>query len=152
MKTAYIELNTSNHISSILARKEKPPFSYKGIVFYPNTSVTSLSELLHKDYACFILDMGVLTTQSVAEFLRFDKPFLVCSPGKWRRSQSIEQLEKLFKNFHHQHCTVIVNLCEKESNYAPLLKTCEHIPFPFLQNPFQLDLKRTYATLQRLGF
>ena len=139
MKTAYIELNTSNQIRTIYQKKEKPYFTYKGIVFYPNTNVTSLQEILHKDYPYFILDMGVLNTYTTSEFLRCDRPFLVCSLSKWRRSQSKEKIKTLFKNYHYQHCKVIMNLCEKESNFSPLLGDCEHIPFPFFQNPFQLE-------------
>lgn len=145
MKTAYIELNTSNQIQSISQKKEKPSFTYKGIVFYPNTSVTSLSELLHKDYSYFILDMGVLNAYTMPEFLRCDKPFLVCSPSKWRRSQNTDIFQKTFKNFHYQHCKVIMNLCEKESHFTPVSDVCEHLPFPFLQNPFQLDANCIHA-------
>ncbi len=150
MKTAYIEFNTSNQIRTICQKKEKPFFTYKGIVFYPDTNVTSLSEILHKDYQYFILDMGVLNTYTIREFLRCDKPFLICSPSKWRRSQSKEHLENLFKNLHYQHCKVIMNLCEKESNFSPLLESCEHIPFPFFQNPFQLETKCFHAIYQIL--
>ena len=132
MKTAYIELNTSNQIRTICQKKEKPFFTYKGIVFYPNANVTSLSEILHKDYQCFILDMGVLNTYTTREFLRCDKP------------------DTLFKNMHYQHCKVIMNLCEKESHPSYLLDACEHIPFPFFPNPFQLEAKRFHAIYQIL--
>ena len=69
MKTAYIELNTHNHICALAHNSKKPSFLYKGIVFYPNTTVTSLPEILRKDYRYFILDMGVLTTYTANEFL-----------------------------------------------------------------------------------
>lgn len=150
MKTAYIELNTSNQIRTICQKKEKPFFTYKGIVFYPNANVTSLSEILHKDYQCFILDMDVLNTYTTREFLRCDKPFLVCSPSKWRCSQSKDKIDTLFKNMHYQHCKVIMNLCEKESHPSYLLDACEHIPFPFFPNPFQLEAKRFHAIYQIL--
>ena len=150
MKTAYVELNTTNQIHSICQKKEKPSFTYKGIVFYPNTSVTSLSELLHKDYQYFILDMGVLNTYTMHEFLHCNKSFLVCSPSKWRRSQSTENFKKLFENFHYQHCKVIMNLCEKESDFSPISNACEHIPFPYFQNPFRLEAKCLHAIYQIL--
>lgn len=89
--------------------------------------------------------MGVLNTYTTVEFLRCDKPFLVCSPSKWRRSQSKEKIKTLFKNYHYQHCKVIMNLCEKESNFSPLLEDCEHIPFPYFQNPFQINAHYFHA-------
>lgn len=145
MKTAYIELNTTNQISSIVTKQEKPFFRYKGIVFYPNANVTSLTEILHQDYRYFILDMGILNPYNLSEFLRCDKPFLICSPCKWRHSQIQDKLEKLFQNQHYQHCTVIMNLSEKESNFSHFLKPCEHIPFPFIQNPFHLGTNVFHA-------
>ena len=131
MKTAYIELNTHNHISA-LVRKKKPFFYHKGIVFYPNTSVTSLPEILRKEYQYFILDMGVLTTYTANEFLRCDKSFLICSPSKWREIQLHKKIENLFKHQSKKNCvTLIMNLNEKESN--------EYISFPYLPNPFQIE-------------
>ena len=131
MKTAYIELNPNNHICA-LVKKEKPSFHYKGIVFYPNTIVTSLPEILRKDYRYFILDMGVLTTHTANEFLRCDKSFIVCSPSKWRESHLHKKIEYLFKNQSKQNCiTLIMNLNDKESN--------KYISFPYIPNPFQLE-------------
>ena len=150
MKTAYIELNSTNQIHTLSHTHEKPSFLYKGVVFYPNITVTSLPEILHMDYRYFILDMGVLTTHSIPEFLRCNKSFLVCSPSKWRCSQSKDKIDTLFKNMHYQHCKVIMNLCEKESHPSYLLDACEHIPFPFFPNPFQLEAKRFHAIYQIL--
>ena len=50
MKTAYIELNTTNQIHALSQTQGKPSFTYKGIVFYPNTLFTSLPEILQKNY------------------------------------------------------------------------------------------------------
>ena len=57
MKTAYIELNPSHQIQTLISKQGKPSFLYKGIVFYPNTTVTSLPEILRMDYRYFILDI-----------------------------------------------------------------------------------------------
>lgn len=138
MKTAYIELNGTSQINSLSKKKAKPAFTYKGIVFYPDTSVTSLSEILHMNYDFFILDLGVLNAYNINEFLRCDKPFLICSPSKWRYSQTKEKIEKTFQNLPYQHCTVLVNLCEKESIFTHFLESCEHLSFPYITNPFQL--------------
>ncbi len=140
MKTAYIELNTTNQISTLVQKQGKPSFKYKGIVFYPNTPVTSLPEILHQDYRYFILDMGVLNTYTTTEFLRCDKPFLVCSQSKWRSSQLKEKIEKLFKNQQNQNCIkLIMNLCEEESYFSIFFNTCERLFFPYISNPFQIE-------------
>lgn len=131
MKTAYIELNTHNHISALVKKRKKPSFHYKGIVFYPNTNVTSLPEILRKDYRFFILDMGVLTTYTANEFLRCDKSFLICSPSKWRKNQLHKKIESLFKNQKQNCFTLIMNLNYEES-YT-------YISFPYISNPFQIE-------------
>ena len=138
MNTAYVELNTHNHVSALVRKTQKPSFQYKGIVFYPNTNVTSLPEILRKDYQYFILDMGVITTYTANEFLRCDKSFLICSPSKWRESQVHKKIENIFKHEEKKNCvTLIMNLNEKES-YT-------NISFPYISNPFQIEPKHFRA-------
>ena len=142
MKTAYIELNTTNQIRVLSKDKEKPSFTYKGIVFYPNTSVTSLSEILHKNYRYFVIDMGVLNTYTTTEFLRCDKQFLICSQSKWRYPQIQKKIENLFKSNQKKNCIQsIMNLSQKESTFHLFPESCEHIFMPFIPNPFHLEPK-----------
>lgn len=142
MKTAYIELNTTNQIRTLSRKQGKSSFTYKGIVFYPNTLVTSLPEILQLNYRYFIIDMGVLNTYTTTEFLRCDKRFLICSPSKWRYAQEKEKIEKLFKNQHKMNCfQMIMNLCKKESTFSIFPHSCSPISMPFIENPFQLEPK-----------
>ena len=144
MKTAYIELNSNQHISTISPRQNKSSFSYKGVVYYPNTTVTSLPEILRLNYRYFIRDMGVLTTHTSYEFLRCDKSFLVCSRSKWRRSQIKEKIESLFH--HQQNCfTLIMNLTEKESTFTNFFNDYEQLYFPYISNPFQIEPHNFHA-------
>ena len=155
MKTAYIELNATNQISSLGKTRAANTFRYKGISFFPNASVTSLTEILRSDFEYFILDMGVLNLHMLQEFLRCDKSFLICSPGKWRLCETQEKIDLLLKNQSDQNqVTVIMNLCEKESK--------GQLAFPYLKNPFQLQpryfhvfsqiLERNYSyTRDKLG-
>lgn len=132
MKTAYIELNSHNHINALVGNTKKPAFKYKGIVFYPNTHITSLPEILRKDYRYFILDMGVLTTYTASEFLRCDKSFLVCSPSKWRENQLHKKIKTIFKEKSKKNCvTLIMNLNQEESK--------NFISFPYIPNPFLIE-------------
>lgn len=145
MKTAYIELNSTNQIHEISRTQGKPSFTHKGVVFYPNTTVTSLPEILHKEYRYFILDMGVLSTHTSAEFLRCDKSFLVCSPNLWRRSQIREKIEVLF-HYQQQNCfSLIMNLTDKRSTLTTFFDDYEQLYFPYISNPFQLEPHNFYA-------
>lgn len=146
MKTAYIELNTTNQIRCLSKAHNKRVFSYKGIDFYPNTSLTSLGEILHKDYRYFVLDMGVLNTYTTKEFQRCDELFLICSPSKWRLPLAKEKIETLLKNVMSQnHVTVIMNLCEKKSKVLRLSFAHRCVAFPFIPNPFQLETSMFHA-------
>ncbi len=151
MKAAYIELNGTNHISSLKKNRDKKNFYYKGITFFSNVNVTSLAEILRHDYPFFILDMGIISTYTVQEFLRCDKPILVCSPCAWRNAITKEKIEKTFKNISYQNqMTVVLNLCERESNFPIFCKHCRHVLFPYLPNPFQIETKHFSAIYQLL--
>lgn len=151
-KTAYIELNTTNQIYSLSANKHEKPFSYMGIDFFPCVTLTSLSEILSKNYDYFVLDMGVLNVYTAQEFSKCDKQFLVCSPCKWKTVQTQEKLNQLYQQTYiHQKCvTVLENLQVKKSTISHLFDN--RIPIPFISNPFHLepDLFRVfYQILER---
>ena len=74
MKTAYIELNTTDQIKSLSPKNSLDPFVYKGIHIFPSTKVTSVSDILSKDFDYFILDMGVLTKYTAVEFSKAIRP------------------------------------------------------------------------------
>lgn len=146
MKTAYIELNTTNQIRALSSKQGKPSFTYKGIVFYPNTTVTSLSEILHKNYQYFILDMGVLNTYTTTEFLCCNRQFLVCSPSKWRLASIQEKIEKTFKNQQEQNCIqLIMNLSEEKETASIFSDSSRQLSFPFIQNPFHIEPRHFHA-------
>lgn len=151
MKTAYIELNGSNHISSLKKNYDRKNFLYKGISFFPKVNVTSLAEILRGDYSYFILDIGIISAYTVQEFLRCDKSILVCSPSTWRYHEIKEKIEQTFKNISYQNqMTVVLNLCEKESKFPIFCKQCRHVSFNYLTNPFQIEPKHFCAISQIL--
>lgn len=151
MKTAYIELNGSNHIAALKNQPDVKKFSYKKITFFPNVTVTSLAEILRGDFSYFILDMGIISTYTVQEFLRCNKPILVCSPCTWRYPQMKKKIEKIFNDISYQNqMTVVLNLCEKESQFPIFLKQCRQMKFPYLPNPFQIEPKHFCAISQIL--
>lgn len=139
-KTAYIELNTSNQISSLHKRHVQKPFNYLGIGIFPCVTVTSLSEILALNYDYFVLDIGVLNAYTLKDFLKCDQRFLVCSLSKWKVQKTKEKLEKFFQynNINTAHVTVLCNLVEESKvlNFSNL--SFPIISFPFIPNPFQL--------------
>ena len=138
-KTAYIELNLTNQISSLSNGKNLKSFSYFGIDFFPQVSVTSLKEILSKNYDFYVLDMGVLNNYTATEFAKCDKQFLVCSFSKWKKTQTLEKLKQLYQQAYicQEHVILLSNLEEIKSNRFPSSKN--RIPFPFISNPFQLE-------------
>lgn len=123
---------------------ESKSFSFLGIDFFPCRTVTSLPEILRMDYEYFILDMGVLNTYTAKEFSRCDKQFLVCSLSKWKRKNTTEKIEHLLNNtfIQKEHLIILENLGKKESKLSissgkPLMV----LPFPFVENPFQLETR-----------
>lgn len=148
MKTAYIELNATNQIRALNKKQGTKVFSYREIDIFPNTSVTSLSEILGFDYRYFILDMGVLNTHTAQEFLRCDKPLLVCSPSKWKLPHIKEKIEALFSNTNTQNrVTLIMNFSKKEPHFSSFLNM-RQVSFPYLENPFHVNPKHFHVFTQ----
>ena len=151
MKTAYIELNTTNQINSLVTTQGNNVFSYKGIDFFPNASVTSLIEILNLNYQYYILDIGVLSTYNLKEFLRCDKQFLVCSSRKWKLQNAKEKIDSIFKNKKAlKFVTMIMNLSEKEIHYSIFSNLHNCVSFPFIENPFQLTIGHVHVMAQIL--
>ena len=138
-RTAYIELNTSNQIYSLSVGRIKKNFTYHGITFYPCVTVTSLPEILNKDFDFFILDMGVLNIYTAKVFANCDKQFLVCSLVKWKEQQTLERITKLFEQTYlHQEQIVFLNNLQTKG--STLFSTFKHrISIPFIPNPFQIE-------------
>lgn len=139
-KTAYIELNTTNQISSLHKKRVQKTFSYLGITIFPCVTVTSLSGILALNYDYFVLDIGVLNAYTLKDFLNCDQRFLVCSFSKWKVRKTEEKLATLFQsnNIKAGHVTVLHNLMLKKekSKFSSLSNPI--IFFPFIPNPFQL--------------
>ena len=124
---------------------------------FPCVTVTSLSEIIALNYDYFILDMGVLNTYTIKEFIKCDQRFLVCSLIKWKREKTIEKLEQFFSSNHLTtvHVTVLDNLQMKTKIVHVLTSSNLSFPvisFPFISNPFQLkpiDFRAFHQILER---
>lgn len=140
MKTAYIELNTTNQIKSLSKRKSMKPFIHLGIHIYPSTKVTSLKEIFNQDFDCIILDMGVLTNYTVTEFAKCQKQFLICNCCEWKREISLEKIENLFQStiLQKEHVTILKTFENTSTRF--LFSGLHFKAFPPITNPFQLPV------------
>ena len=144
MKTAYIELNTTNQIHTLSSKGENATFVYKGFTVFPNVKVTSLTEIISKDYDYFVIDMSVLTTYLAREFAKCDYRFLVCSLCEWKMQNTLKKIEHLFQltNLSQEYVTILYNLGnEKSTSLFFSKKFSRVILFPFIRDPFLLNPK-----------
>lgn len=152
MKTAYIELNTTNQINSLssnLSKDSTDSFVYLGIHMFPSTKVTSLNEILSRDFDYFILDMGVLTSYTATEFSKCHKQFLVCSFCEWKKRISLEKIKDLFENkFLHKEEIILLKTFHEKST-GPNIFSMNIKAFPSLPNPFQLPMD-VFSDLNKL--
>lgn len=149
MKTAYIELNTTNQIKSLSKNNSTKPFIYLGIHIYPSTKVTSLSEILNLDFDYFVLDMGVLTNYTTKEFSNCQKQFLVCDFSPWKKNISLEKMTVLFQNSNLSRDDVMLLKNYKNETALTNLFTKNAKSFPYLSNPFHLSTVE-FSDLNRL--
>lgn len=146
MKTAYIELNTTNQICS-LSNDSLEPFTYMGIHIFPSMKVTSLSMILNMNFDYFILDMGVLTNYTAVELSKCHKQFLVCNFCAWKKHMHIKKIDELLKNkILNKKCLTLLSI-NKSTNQNSLSLPMHH--FPFIENPFQLPVN-LFSDLNRI--
>lgn len=141
MKTAYIELNTTNQIKSLSIKHSLKPFVYMGIHMYPSTKVTSLMEILNKEFDYFILDMGVLTNYTAAELSKCHKQFLVCDFCQWKKAITLEKMDDLFQNSNL--CKKSVTILTRNKSTDLILSNFDTKTLPFISNPFHLPLNHS---------
>lgn len=140
MKTAYIELNTTNQIKSLAKREITDSFTYLGIQFFPSTKVTSLSEILNRDYDYFILDMGVLTNYTAQEFSKCHKQFLIGDFCQWKTASTWSKIKDLFQNtcLNREKVMILKNFTNEST--SPNLTKYHTKVIPSFSNPFQLSV------------
>lgn len=140
MKTAYIELNTTNQIQSLSAKDSTDSFVYLGIHMFPSAKVTSLQEILNKEFDCFILDMGVLTNYTAMEFSKCQKKFLVCSFCEWKKCISLKKIQELFQQTNLNREDLILLKTFENKSTDSMFFSMHAKTFPPLANPFQIPV------------
>lgn len=121
--------------------------------YYPNVGKDLLTELINSDYAFLVLDFGVLSAQSIDDFYRCNRKFIIGSLAPWKRDNFFHFLKKnITKNIKDSFYYLLQNGC-KES--AREFSKDANIPFynlifvPFLENPFHIT-NNEFSFLERL--
>lgn len=144
LKTAYLELNGTNEISSINKKKEDNFFTFCGIPIYPSVTLADLGEIFSLRYTCFILDMGRLNPHTISTFWRSDLCIIMCSLSPWQEAYRKDFKYLLPENnmIHQEKVLFLANLGIKEQLAAFHDKTFRDVRcFPYLPNPFRLTPK-----------
>ncbi len=140
-KTAYIELNATGQILNLSSENSPQPFCFQRIDLYPQITLETLPQILKKQYAYSVLDMGVLNEHTYREFLRCDQRFIVGSICPWKANCYYSLLESLsYQSIHHQKDFILLgNLGIKKyvKQFQQKYNICIRA-VPFLENPFQL--------------
>lgn len=131
-KTAYIELNATDEIANLANNKDASFFRYKNIDFYPNATLSSLTELLDKNYKIFVIDFGVMNPRKMKDLFRCTQKICICPSAQWK---TVDTSKESNINYEDKDIKLLVNLVEKKPNFKASKK---FFTFPFLQNPFHL--------------
>ncbi len=139
---AYVEYNATREISALsLGKNEKNHFPVKAIDLYPEVTSGSLPEILRNHYSYFILDMGVLNTNTYPEFLRCGYHFVIGSIAPWKLAEYDAFLKTFYskKTISQESITFLGNLGIKENQkfFLHRFRLPVHL-VPFFPNPFQL--------------
>jgi hypothetical protein len=112
-----------------------------GICFFPETTLSSLPDLLQKDFEYFVLDMGILNPYTAYEFSRCHMQYMVGDFSLWKKEQTLHSLEQLLKinKINQEQVILLENPKIKESFPSKSVKGfSQKITVPFISNPFQI--------------
>ena len=97
-KTAYIELNPSDQISSLKNKDCRTRFSHYHIDFFPNSTLSSYNNILSGKHQYYVIDFGVLNINTLNDFMRCDIKFAICSLSPWKTTSLTKFLNLFIDN------------------------------------------------------
>lgn len=158
---AYVELNSTGQIHHLHTKSSKflsssrevsskklyskdylsKEYSYQGIHFFPEVTLSSLPEILQKDFEYFVLDMGILNPYTAYEFSRCHMQYMVGDFSLWKKEKTLHNLEQLIKlnNISKEQVILLENPKIKESLcFQSVQGFSRKITVPFISNPFRI--------------
>ena len=112
-----------------------------GICFFPEITLSSLPEILQKDFEYFVLDMGILNPYTAYEFSRCHMQYMVGDFSIWKKEKTLHCLEQLLKinKINQEQVILLENPKIKESiRSEPLKGFSKRLSVPFIKNPFRI--------------
>jgi hypothetical protein len=112
-----------------------------GICFFPEITLSTLPEILQKDFDYFVLDMGILNPYTAYEFSRCHMQYMVGDFSLWKKEKTLHHLEQLLKHniIKQEQVILLLNPTIKESYPSgPVKGFLKRITVPFIPNPFQI--------------
>ena len=79
-----------------------------GICMFPEITLSSLPEILQKDFDYFVLDMGILNPYTAYEFSRCHMQYIVGDFSLWKKAKTLHSLEQLLKSININQEKVIL--------------------------------------------
>lgn len=141
-RTAYIEFNTSNQITSLVGEKRyrQEEFSYQGIRFYANVTSEKFLQIQSMGYETLVLDMGAKGGRPPQEFRLCHTKLILADGAKWKRNGLDDWLKKMEKEEVSQY-QFLIPFARKQ-----VIRTLKHDytanfnSIPYQQDAFCLNL------------
>lgn len=140
-KGTYLEFNGTHEISSLLP-SEQDYFRYRGMDFYADVTFSKLSTIYQDVYDYYVLDMGVLNSNTIREFVQCDLCIVlghICAWNMDNYGRVLQQLDHYYKMNPDQFR--FLGFLGIKENVTAFCKRY-HYPiqsFPYISNPFQLS-------------
>jgi len=140
---ACLELNRNLAFHTLNQGTRSCNFHRCGIDFYPESNLSDYSLLLKEHYDVLVLDFGVLTKGTAAEFLHCDLCIVLGYVNPWNSTSYWEWISRhtklLSTRKKEQEIIYMGNLAQSEDvSIFRHQYGIKPIPVPFIQNPFQL--------------
>lgn len=138
---ACIELNPSGAFFHLSPYEDFRKFSYMHILMYPSATLSLLPDILCQPTEYFVLDFGVLNSNTYQAFARCDYKIMlgnIC-PWKWEHySQILKKLSTEHWNFYKD--MKLLGIPGEKENLKKVHKYVSNsiMPVPFIENPFRI--------------
>ena len=141
-RTAYVEFNASNQITSLVGEERywQEEFSYHGIRFYANVTREKLWQILRMGYETLILDMGTKGDRVPNEFKLCHTKMILVDGAKWKRNRLEAWLKKIEKEEVSQYQHLIPFAGKQEIRVLNHDYATNFYSIPYQQDAFCLNL------------
>lgn len=135
-------MNATHQIVLLHTSSEcKTVFRHQGVLYYPDLTLRTMTDVLHKACTYSIIDFGVPTPDTFREFLACDLRIVVCHASIWKSNSVDRFVQQLHKINLSRKAVAITSFCGNRKDLERLIHKY-HFPVyqePFLKNPFHIN-------------